>query len=49
MGWEGQEGKDICVLVADSQCCMAEANTILQSNYPPILKSFFKVHREKES
>ena len=24
-----QEGGDICVLVADSHCCMPEANTIL--------------------
>ena len=35
-GWEAmrgsgevQEGRDICVLVADSCCCMEEANTIL--------------------
>ena len=26
---EVQEGGDICVLVADSHCCMPEANTIL--------------------
>ena len=33
MGWgsegEVQEGRDLCVLMADSHCCMAEANTIL--------------------
>ena len=45
--WEVQEGRAICVLVADSRCCMVEVNTILQSNDPPILKSFFKVQREK--
>ena len=34
-GWEGaragmaQEGGDICILLSDSCCCMAEANTIL--------------------
>ena len=26
---EGQEGGDICILMADSCCCMAETNTIL--------------------
>ena len=33
MGWgcggEVQEGGDVCVLVADSHCCMEGANTIL--------------------
>ena len=48
-GWEVQEGRDICVLVADSRCCMVEVNTILQSNDPPILKSFFKVHRGEDA
>ena len=28
-GREVQEGGDICILKADSCCCMAEANTIL--------------------
>ena len=28
-GREVQEGGDICTLMADSRCCMAEANTIL--------------------
>ena len=35
-GWVGirgegkfKEGEDICILTADSCCCMAEANTIL--------------------
>ena len=35
---EVQEGRDICVLVADSCCCMGDANTILKSNYPPTKK-----------
>ena len=33
-----REGTYTCVLVADSQRCMAEANTILQNNYPLIKK-----------
>ena len=37
-GREAQEGGDICILMADSHCCMAETNATLQSNYPPILK-----------
>ena len=28
-GREAQEAGDICILKADSCCCMAEANTIL--------------------
>ena len=28
-GGEVQKGGDICVLVTDSCCCVAEANTIL--------------------
>ena len=35
-GEEVQEGGDICILMTDSCCCMADANTILQSNYPLI-------------
>ena len=42
-GWDGvggggevQEGGDMCM--ADSCWCMAEMNTTLQSNYPPIKK-----------
>lgn len=38
-GW-GVEGrfksKGTCMLMADSHCCMAEANTVMWSNYPPI-------------
>ena len=33
---EAQEGGDICLLMADSHCCMAETNTTLSINYPPI-------------
>ena len=29
MGWEVQEGGDICLLMADSFECMVETNTIL--------------------
>ena len=43
-GWDGveserevQEGGNICILMADSHCCMAEANP-LHSIYPPIKK-----------
>ena len=28
-GREPQQGRDICILRADSHCCMAEANTTL--------------------
>ena len=41
VGWvegEVQEGRNI--IGADLHCCMAEANTLLWSNYPPI-KMFF--------
>ena len=37
---EIQEGGDMCIPTADSWCCMAETNTTLQSNYPPIKKIF---------
>jgi hypothetical protein len=46
-GWDGvgggrevQEGGDVRDLVADLQSCMAEANTILESNYSPINNKF---------
>ena len=35
---EVQEGGDICIPMGDSCWCMAETNTILQSNYPLIEK-----------
>ena len=28
-GREAQEGGDICIIMADSSCCMAETNTTL--------------------
>ena len=47
-GWNGigggrevQEGGYICILRADSCCCMAETSTTLQSKYPPV-KNFKK-------
>ena len=46
-GWDGvgggrevQDGGDVCDLVADSRCCMAEVNTILESNYSPTKNKF---------
>ena len=41
-GREVQEGRDICIPVADSCWCMAETSTILKSNYPPIKNINFK-------
>ena len=38
-GWGSrkiQEGGDICILIAGSCCSTAEANTTLQSSYPPV-------------
>ena len=36
-GWrEAEQGGDVCKLTADSRCFMAETNTALYSNYPPI-------------
>ena len=35
LGGEFRMG-DTCILMADSRCCVAEPNAILQSNYPPI-------------
>ena len=29
----------MCIFMAESHCCMAETNTTLQSNYPPIKKT----------
>ena len=39
--WEGGSRGKGRILKADSGCCMAEANTILQSSYPPIRNKFF--------
>ena len=35
-GREVQEGGNICIPMAGSYWCMAETNTLLWSNYPPI-------------
>ena len=37
-GREDQEGGDICILKADLHHCIAETNTTLESNFPPIKK-----------
>ena len=46
-GWDGagggrevQEGGDMCILMADSHCCMAETNTTMESNYLSIKNKF---------
>ena len=40
-GQEVQEGGGICIPMTDSCQCMAETNTILESNYPSIKIKFF--------
>ena len=35
-----QDPEDICIPVTDSWWCMAEINTVLQNNYPPIKKKY---------
>ena len=35
-GKEGQEGRDICIPMANSCCCMAKTKAILQRNNPSI-------------
>lgn len=37
-GRKAQEGRDTCICIADSLSCTVEANTTLQSSYPPITK-----------
>ena len=39
-GREVQEGGDILIPMADSCSYIAEANTILESNHPPIKNKF---------
>ena len=35
--WESDSRRrDVCVLMTDSHCCMAETNETLVNNYPPI-------------
>ena len=45
LGWGGggrevPEGGHTCIPMADSCWCMAETNTILKSNYPPIKNKY---------
>ena len=43
-GWrQVQEGRDICILLANSCSCMTETNTTLYSNYPLMRNKCFKV------
>ena len=35
---EVQEGRDICTIMADLCCCMAETNKMLQSKFPKVKK-----------
>ena len=44
-GKEAQEGGDMCMYIANSLCCIAETNTILQSNYTPI-KNKLKIKKD---
>ena len=37
-GRQTQEGRDICIIMADLCCCMAETSKILQSKLPKIKK-----------
>ena len=43
-GWDGgggreaQERGDICIIIPDSRCCMAETNTASENTDPPIKK-----------
>ena len=46
-GREAQEGGDICTHMVDSCHCMAETNTILYSNCPPIKNKYFFKKRKK--
>ena len=49
VGKEVQEGGDMCILTADSCCCMAETNTTLYSNYPLINNKFKKKKKREEN
>ena len=49
MGWrEAEEGENTCVLMADSCCCMAEANTILKVIILQFKKVSLKFTGEKD-
>ena len=43
---EVQEGGDICILMADSLCCMTETNTTFWSHYPPIKNKLKKKKKD---
>ena len=44
-GWGGGlEGGDMCVPMADSCWCVAETNTILRSNHPPVKNKFINAN-----
>ena len=51
VGWgegrKAQERGDICIIVTDLSCCMAETNTTLESNFPPIKKEAKKILQKK--
>ena len=48
VGKEVQEGGDICILMTDLCCCMAETNTTLYSNYSPIKNKLKKRKKRKK-
>ena len=43
-----QKTGDTCIHIADSLCCTAETNPILQSNYTPIKINFKKSTGRRE-
>ena len=43
-GRKFQEGGDMCVPMADSCWCVAETNTILRSNHPPVKNKFINAN-----
>ena len=46
-GREIQEEREIGTPMADSCCCVAETNTILQSNYPLIKNKYILENKYK--
>lgn len=36
----GSGGRDVCVLMADPRCCVAEGNAVLSSGYPATKNNF---------
>ena len=45
---EVQKVRDVCILMADSHCCMAETNITLYSNCPPIIKNKITFNNKKK-